>query len=195
MARRRSFLTLLNGIIAGGLAAISMNANAESPPPERMPGEKPKPAETPKRFFHHNGPGGPGGPGSSLGPDADAMRERAMRELQKLSPEKRADLWKAVWAVINLPPEKRQALLGMEEERRKFAREEIDRAMSDGGFQFDEETKKLFARRYFEERRTIEEKLRKESDEKRRQLLGEMRARLKQEFGAPAKSAPGEGAK
>ena len=124
------------------------------------------------------------------------MRDRAMRELQKLSPEKRADLWKAVWAVINLPPEKRQMLLGMEDERRKFAREEIDRAMSENGIQLDEERKKLFSRRYFEERRAIEEKLRKESDEKRRQLLGEMRAKLKQEFGtASEKPAPGEGAK
>ena len=124
------------------------------------------------------------------------MRERAMHELQKLSPEKRADLWKAVWTVINLPPEKRQMLLGMDEERRKFAREEIDRAMSDSGLRLDEEKRQLFVRRYFEERRTIEEKLRKETDEKRRQLLGEMRARLKQEFEtAAAKPAPGEGAK
>ena len=124
------------------------------------------------------------------------MRERAMRELQKLSPEQRADLWKAVWTVINLPPEKRQALLGMDEERRKLAREEIDRAMSDGGLKLDDEKRMLFVRRYFEERRIIEEKLRKESDEKRRQFLGEMRARLKQEFEAiAAKPAPSEGAK
>ena len=124
------------------------------------------------------------------------MHERAMRELQKLSPEKREDLWKAVWAVINLPPEKRQMILGMDDDRRKFAREEIDRAMSDSGLQLDDEKRMLFVRRYFEERRTIEEKLRKESDEKRRQLLGEMRARLKQEFEAIAvKPAPGEGAK
>ena len=119
-----------------------------------------------------------------------------MRELQKLSPEQRADLWKAVWTVINLPPEKRQALLGMDEERRKLAREEIDHALSDSGLQLDEEKRKHFFHRYFEERRTIEEKLRKESDEKRRQFLGEMRARLKQEFEAIAvKPAPGEGAK
>ena len=124
------------------------------------------------------------------------MRDRAMRELQKLSPEQRADLWKAVWTVINLPPEKRQALLGMDEERRKIAREEIDRAMSDGGLKLDDEKRMLFVRRYFEERRIIEEKLRKESDEKRRQFLGEMRARLKQEFEAIAvKPAPGEGAR
>ena len=124
------------------------------------------------------------------------MRDRAMRELQKLSPEQRADLWKTVWAVLNLPPEKRQALLGMDEDRRKIAREEIDHAMSDGGLKLDDEKRMLFVRRYFEERRTIEEKLRKDADEKRRQFLGEMRARLKQEFEAiAAKPAPGEGAK
>jgi hypothetical protein len=124
------------------------------------------------------------------------MRERAMRDLQKLSPEQRADIWKTVWAVLNLPPDKRQALLGVDDERRKFAREEIERAMRDSGLQFDEEKRKQFVRRYFEERRTIEEKLRRESDEKRRQLLGEMRARLKQEFEtASAEPAAGEGAK
>ena len=124
------------------------------------------------------------------------MRERAMHELQKLSPEQRADLWKAVWAVINLPPEKRQMLLGVDEERRRQAREEIERALSENGIQLEEERKKQFFRRYFEERRAIEEKLRKESDEKRHQLLGEMRARLKQEFeAATAKPSPSEGAK
>ena len=124
------------------------------------------------------------------------MRDRAMRELQKLSPEQKADIWKAVWAVLNLPPEKRQMLLGMDDDRRKVAREEIERAMSDAGLQLDEEKRKRFVGRYFEERRMIEEKLRKESEEKRRHFLGEMRARLKQEFETvTVKPAPGEGAK
>ncbi len=184
MARRRSLLTLLSGIGAACLVAASI---AQPPtPPERPPGGRPAPStpsEGPKRFQHHPGP------------DGDAMRERAMHELQKLSPEQRADLWKAVWTVINLPPEKRQTLLGMDEERRRFAREEIDRAMSDAGLQLDDEKRKLFVRRYFEERRTIEEKLRKESDEKRRQLIGEMRARLKQEFETAAKPGPDEAVK
>ena len=105
-----------------------------------------------------------------------------MRELQKLSPEQRADLWKAVLVVINLPPDKRKMLLGMDDERRKFAREEIERAMGESGLLLDEEKRQIFIRRYFEERKAIEEKLRKESDEKRRQLLGEMRGRLKKEF-------------
>ena len=114
------------------------------------------------------------------------MRDRLMHDIQKLSPEKRADLWRTVWTVLNLPPEKRQTLLGMDEERRRIAREEIDRVIGDIGLQLDEERRKEFVRRYFEERHSIEEKLRKESEEKRRQLLGEMRARLKQEFGAPS---------
>ena len=128
--------------------------------------------EPPKRFFPYPG----------HGPENDAMRERAMRELQKLSPEQRADLWKAVLAVINLPPDKRRMLLGMDDERRKFAREEIERALGESGLLLDEEKRQIFIRRYFEERKAIEEKLRKESDEKRRQLLGEMRGQLKKEF-------------
>ena len=188
MARRRSFLTLLS---AAGLAGIAI-AQPPQPVPattsERPPGERPKPPlpptpDGPRRFFHHSGPEG------------DAM-QRATRELQKLSPEQRADIWKAVWAVLNLPPEKRQMLLGMDDDRRKLAREEIERAMSDSGLQLDEEKKKRFVGRYFEERRMIEEKLRKESEEKRRHFLGEMRARLKQEFETvTVKPAPGEGAK
>ena len=124
------------------------------------------------------------------------MRERAMRELQKLSPEQRADLWKTVLAVINLPPDKRKMLLGMDDERRKFAREEIERAMGESGLLLDEEKRQMFVRRYFEERKAIEEKLRRDSDEKRHQLLGEMRGRLKKEFETvAAKPVQGESPK
>jgi len=181
MAARRSFLALL----IGTALCVGSVSTAQTPAPVGAPPATPPPrTEEPKHFYHRGGPEG------------DAMRDRAMHELQKLSPEQRANLWKAVWAVINLPPEKRQALLGLEEERRKFAREEIDRAMSDSGLQLDEEKRKMFVKRYFEERRAIEEKLRKESDEKRRELLGEMRLRLKKEFETAAvKPAPAAGAK
>jgi len=70
----------------------------------------------------------------------------------------------------------------MDDERRNKAREEIERAMQENGIPLDEERKKSFAMRYFEERRVIEERVRKEADEKRRQLVGEMRERLKAEF-------------
>ena len=113
------------------------------------------------------------------------MRERAMRELQKLSSEQRSDLWRAVLAVLNLPPEKRQMLLGVEDERRKKAREEMQRSIEENGLQLDEERKKMFFHRYFEERRSIEQRIRKESDEKRHQMVREMTERLKAEFTAP----------
>ena len=169
MAGRRSFLTLLTR--AGALSACLAAAAMAQPPVPTDPAAKPEP---PKRFPHYTGP------------EADAMRERAMHELQKLTPEKRAELWRAVWTVMNLPADKRQMLLGMEEERRKMAREEIERTISDNGLQLDEARKKAFVTRYFEERRAIEEALRKESEEKRRQLLGTMREKLKQEFGSAA---------
>jgi hypothetical protein len=124
------------------------------------------------------------------------MRQRMMGELEKLSPEQRADLWRVVWAVLNLPPDKRQMLLGMDEERRRRAREEIDRALQESGIQLDEEKKKEFFGRYFDERRKIEEQIRKESDEKRRQMVREMNDRLKTEFQASAgTSATGTSAK
>jgi hypothetical protein len=175
------------------MGCLAAAAIAQPPPPT---GEGPRP-EPPKRFYRHPGPEGDGPAPRTpptpfyhhLGPEGDAMRDRAMHELQKLSPEKRADLWRAVWAVLNLPPEKRQMVLGMDDERRKIAREEIERTISDNGLQLDEERKKVFVRRYFDERRAIEEKLRAESEEKRRQLVNEMRARLKQEFGS-ASGAP-----
>jgi hypothetical protein len=148
---------------------------AEGPIPEKP--DRPPHSDSPRRYFPH------------LGPESEAMRERAMRELQKLSPEQRSDVWKAVWAVLNLPPEKRKMLLGFEDERRRKAREEIEHELELGGIQLDEERKKAFFMRYFEERRAIEERLRKESEEKRRQLLGEMREKLRAEF-ASGKIAP-----
>ena len=123
------------------------------------------------------------------------MRERAMRELEKLSPERRMEIWRTVWAVLNLPPEKRQTVLGLDDERRKKAREEIIRAIEENGLNLDEERKKAFFNRYFEERRAIEERLRSEMDEKRRQQVREMRERLKTEFSArPAVPANAPGA-
>jgi hypothetical protein len=57
------------------------------------------------------------------------MQERALRDLEKLTPEQRAEVWRAVWAVLNLPQEKKQEIIGMDEERRKKMREEIDKTI------------------------------------------------------------------
>jgi hypothetical protein len=169
MARSRSVAALL---IAYAVGALSGPNQAQPPPDRRPPGERPGVPE-PRRPFMPR-----------FGPEADEARERAMRELQKLSPEKRIELWRTVMAVLNLPPEKRQMILGFDEERRRKAQEEMVRAMEENGLKLDEEKRKEFFRRYFDERRAIEERLRKEADEKRPEMLRAMRERLKAEFSA-----------
>lgn len=177
MAGRRFHLAFLGAVVSGLLAGYA-GGQPPGPPEHRPPSDRPGMPDQRRPFF------------PKLGPEGDEMRERAMRELQKLSPEKRAELWRAVLAVLNLPPEKRQMVLGFEEERRKRAQEEMTRAIEENGLSLDEGKKQAFFRRYFEERRAIEERLRKESDERRRQLVREMRDKLKAEFtsqpGAPA---------
>ena len=165
MAGSRSFIAILAAVAAGCLTAPAFAQEKEK-------ADRPSRPEPARRFFPRSGP------------EADAERERVAREIQKLSPEQRAEVWRVVWAVLRMPMDKRRAILGFEEDRRNKAREEITRAMEESGIQLDETRKRTFMQRYFEERKAIEEQLRKESDEKRRQLVREMRERLRKEFDA-----------
>ncbi len=97
-------------------------------------------------------------------------------------------MWRCVWAVLHLPAEKRQMLLGQEEDRRKKMREQIEQALKDNGIQINDEKKHQFFHRYFEERRAIEEKLRKDENEHRQTLMREMSEKLKKEFSSSAPS-------
>jgi hypothetical protein len=116
-----------------------------------------------------------------------------MRDLEKLTPEQRNEVWRAVWAVLNLPPEKKQELIGMEDDRRKKVREEIDAMLKNTGIQVPDDQRRKFFHRYFTGRKAIEEQLKKESEERRVVLTAELESKLKQEFGSvkedPAQSA------
>jgi Spy/CpxP family protein refolding chaperone len=105
-----------------------------------------------------------------------------MGALQKLTPEQREQIWRAVLAVLNLPEEKRLDLIGKEEERRKKIREQIDQAIKDIGVPIRDDQRRAFFRKFFEGRRAIEEQLRKENDERRKVLLAELYDRLQKEF-------------
>ena len=118
------------------------------------------------------------------------MKERAMKELEKLTPEQRGEIWRSVWAVLKLPADKRQALIAAEEDRWKKARAEIEQMLQENGIQLEDGKKRQFFHRYFEERRGVEEKVRKEEEERRLVLVKEMNERLKKEFGAAAAPAP-----
>jgi hypothetical protein len=112
------------------------------------------------------------------------MKERAMRDLEKLTPEQRNEVWRSVWAVLNLSPEKRQELLGMEDDRRQKVKEEIDKMLQNTGIKVPDDQRRKFFHRYFSGRRAIEEQLKKEGEERRQALMTELEGKLKQEFGS-----------
>jgi hypothetical protein len=112
------------------------------------------------------------------------MKERATRDLEKLTPEQRNELWRCVWAVLNLPPEKRQELIGMEDDRRKKVKEEIDKMLQNTGIQVPDDQRRKFFHRYFTGRRAIEEQLKAGEEERRQVLMTELEGKLKQEFGS-----------
>jgi hypothetical protein len=107
------------------------------------------------------------------------------KALNALTPAQRKRFQENFIRWSNLPPEEKKALRDKEELRRALVAQEVDAAIKESGLELDSERREQFARRYSEERRKIEEQLRKEAAEKRRPMVHEMVARLKQEFAAP----------
>lgn len=127
-------------------------------------------------------PGGP--PAAPMTPqELEAMRDRAKKDLDKLTTDQRAEVWKTVFAVLNLPPEQRKTILGMEDDRRQKAREEVDRMVQSLGIKIPKEQNRRFFHRYFSERRNVEETLKKEQDARREALMRDLGEKLKTEFG------------
>jgi hypothetical protein len=159
MAASRSVLTVL--AVLALLAGASWPTSAQEAKPEAGKPEAPKEAPA---------------------PEGEAERDRAMRELQRLTPEQRQKVWRAVMAVMNLPEDQQTKLIHTEDERRAKVKEEIERAMKEIGT-VPEERKRKFFWTYFQGRRRIEETLRKEGDERRAVLTKEFHEKLRQDFG------------
>lgn len=111
-------------------------------------------------------------------PELDNVR----RALDALTPEQRKRFQENIVRWSNLPPDEKKALRDREEVRKKFMQQEVDAAIQNSGLQLDGTQRELFAKRYAEERRKIEEQLRKETNEKRKPLVRDMLGRLKSEF-------------
>jgi hypothetical protein len=198
MARRRPVLTVLTlaACIAGSIAQnppsapAEVKADAQKPcppgtPPSPPPFSAPRPEGDRPEGKGDRGPGGDKGRrdwrGARLTPEQ--MQERALRDLEKLTPEQRAEVWRAVWAVLNLPQEKKQEIIGMDEERRKKMREEIDKTIQAIGVKIPDDQRRKFFHRYFMGRRELEEQVKKEGEDRRQVLMKELDEKLKQEFG------------
>lgn len=114
------------------------------------------------------------------------MRDRVQKELEKLSPEERMEVWRATWAVLKMAPEKKKEIIGVDDQRRQQAREEFEKMIKENDLQIEDSRKREFFGRYFMGRREIEVQLGKESDERRKVLMKEFAVKLKSEFGKPA---------
>jgi hypothetical protein len=93
--------------------------------------------------------------------------------------------WKA------MSPEEQELLRDRELFRREKIAQEIQEAIDNSGLRLDNDQREVYALRYTQERRKIEEAIREETDAKRQAMVSDMLARLKLEFSpTPKKPAP-----
>ena len=137
-----------------------------------------------------------GGPDDSLRAPADRPNKPwrgggpdDQRRFEKLSPEQRERFRENLQRWQQMPPEERQELRQEEQRRRQRMQREIEQTIKAAGLELTPDQRQVFALRYVQERRKIEEKLRREMEAKRRPMLEEMTAQLKQEFSAAKPSA------
>lgn len=155
-------------LAAPGFSQTSPDAPATTPPPKKAPGawlnggRKPAFEGTPSPEF-----------------------ENVRRAIDALTPEQRKRFQENIVRWANLPPEEKKALREREEVRKKFMQQEVEAAIESAGLQLDGDRREQFIKRYGEERRKIEEQLRKEANEKRKPLVHEMVGRLQTEFAVP----------
>ncbi len=74
--------------------------------------------------------------------------------------------------------------------RREKIAQEIQQAITKSGLRLDDDQREVYALRYTQERRKIEDALRKETDEKRQSMVSDMLDRLRVEFTATPPPSP-----
>jgi hypothetical protein len=129
---------------------------------------------------------GQGGPGFFAGPEA----EKARQAFQQMNPEERQRWMQRFKEFAELPLEKKKEIFDRIEYGRRKMREDVEAAVKESGLTLNDEQKKKFSERYFEERKKLEEDLRKQMEEMRRPKVQALIERLKQEFAAQSSGTP-----
>jgi hypothetical protein len=101
---------------------------------------------------------------------------------EQLSPDQQKKFLENMNKWQTMSPEQRELLKDQELFRTQKIAEEIQNAISRSNLRLDDDQREVYALRYTQERRKIEEALRKEMDQKRQQMVTEMLTRLKVEF-------------
>lgn len=108
--------------------------------------------------------------------------ENVRKALDALTPEQRKRFQENFVRWSNLSPAEKKALRDREDVRKKFMDQELQAAINESGLELKGERRQQFVKQYAQERRKIEEQLRRETMEKRKPLVHEMLQRLKEEF-------------
>jgi len=186
------------------LAAQAAFAQEPTPTPTPLPpldGDRPKPSaegtprpdgDRPKKN-RDKGDWGPrdGDKRPPLPPPGDeSMFQKFRQRLEQMSPEERQkfkDNWRR-WKEMG-DDERREWQKRAMEEHDKL-KQNVDEALGKLGLKLDEDQREVFALRYRQERRKLEQSLCKEMDEKRKAGVEDILQRLKTEFSNPPKPEP-----
>ena len=193
---RKIRLLISNGLLSLGLLGVSSSFAQDAPAAPSLPPSQPSPTATatpavptpppapspcppvqPKKSKEGSSPFSPG---------PKPLEQNAF--LQTLTPEQQQkfrqnlELWKL------LPPEKQAELRKTEENRLRAVLKEVNRAIEQSHLKLTQEQRQLFTDKFAKERRSIEEQLRKEMDEKRQQSVNQLISNLASEFAPPAPS-------
>jgi hypothetical protein len=140
-----------------------------------------------------NPPGRAGRPDRPLRPNERMRRalgggdaEKAREALRNMPPEERERWTKRFREWAAMPPERKKALQDREENLRRRMQNDAEKAITGANLSLTEDQKATFTQRYIEERRKIEEELRREMEEKRRPKVQALVEKLKGEFSVGA---------
>ncbi len=176
MAGRRYFLIPLAALLASSLSA-------QTPVPGEAGAEKTAP---PKREGWFAGKRKAERTAAANSPEFDYVR----KAIDALTPEQRKRFQENFARWMNLAPDEKRSLRDRDEVRRKRMTDETESAATQAGLPLEGERRTKFSKRYAEERRKVEEQLRREMEEKRKPLVQEIIARLEAEFSEDAAATP-----
>jgi catalase len=123
-------------------------------------------------------------PSPSATPKIDAQAEwsQAQRIFTQLSPDQQKKFIDNLTQWRAMSPEEQELYRDRDLLHREKIAQEIQDAENKTGLKLDQDQQEVFALRYTQERRKIEDALRKEMDEKRQGMIDAMMSRLKIEF-------------
>ncbi len=167
--------------------SLALPALAQPAPPPPPAGENsPEEGKSPAGPEPRKGP--PGKRGDGEAGRGESPEERFKRKLDKLSPEDR-ERFKQNWERWKKMGEKeRDELRERADQEQERIRRTIDDAIARAGLTLDKDQREVFALRYRQERRKIEEDLRREFEKVRSVRIDRALEKLKAEF-TPANPA------